>query len=47
MVAAILNGAAVVRVHRVRAAVEAALIADRIVEQMKGRETIADSGQPA
>jgi len=34
MVAAILNGASLVRVHRVRAAVEAALIADRVLEQM-------------
>jgi len=34
MVAAILNGASVVRVHRVRPAVEAALVADRVVEQM-------------
>ena len=34
MVAAILNGASLVRVHRVRPAVEAALIADRVLEQM-------------
>jgi dihydropteroate synthase len=34
MVAAILSGASVVRVHRVRAAVEAALVADRVLEQL-------------
>jgi dihydropteroate synthase len=33
MVTAILNGASVVRVHRVRPAVEAALIADQVLEQ--------------
>jgi dihydropteroate synthase len=33
MVAAILHGASVVRVHRVRAAVEAALVADAVVKQ--------------
>ncbi|HEY1903431.1 MAG TPA: dihydropteroate synthase [Terracidiphilus sp.] len=35
MVAAILHGAALVRVHRVRAAVEAALVADALVEQIR------------
>jgi dihydropteroate synthase len=35
LVAAILNGASIVRVHTVRAAVEAARIADAIVEQMR------------
>jgi dihydropteroate synthase len=46
MVAAILNGASVVRVHGVRRAVEAALIADRIVEQMPGWNSIAQARLP-
>jgi dihydropteroate synthase len=37
MVAAILNGAAIVRVHQVRPAVEAALVVDAVCAEMNKR----------
>ncbi len=44
MTAAILNGASIVRVHAVRPAVEAARIADAILEKQEKNGTVANSG---